>query len=367
MTDDVTPRRARRVPLRILGWNIGLLFAGLILAELVFGNWIFGPGLGLLGVPRDVEIRQTLNYLPDKPVATYTRDSFGLRGRYEDPADIDLLAVGGSTTNELYVGDGETFTDRLAARFRADGVPLTIANAGVDGHSTVGHLKAFDYWFPRIPGLTPKWVLFYIGVNDPHIEHHLRYDSGIVDSGSPARRVARWIRNNSALYRAYRIAKGALAARRMRVVHGTDAPQDFPHSLDAAGRARLRTELAEKHAERVAAYGTRARKLAALTRDWGATPIFVTQTRFDALWDGETLRGANRAAFGEKILLMFYGAETMRACRDADGICIDLGRELAFAPGDFYDLYHTTPRGSDRIAGFLYRRLAGRVTPKNRR
>ena len=51
----------------------------------------------------------------------------------------------------------------------------------------------------------------------------------------------------------------------------------------------------------------------------------------------------------------------MAVCAEARAICIDLGGEIEFRPGDFYDWAHTTPKGSARIADWLFEKLKDRV------
>ena len=52
-----------------------------------------------------------------------------------------------------------------------------VTNAGVDGHSTWGHIFAFEHWFPLIPDLKPKFVSRYVDYQQEafrHIFGHLR-------------------------------------------------------------------------------------------------------------------------------------------------------------------------------------------------
>lgn len=128
-------------------------------------------------VPRNVAIVfDSTTYHAGSTTFLYRRDRYGLRGDYGSLSQIDILAIGGSTTNELHIGEGQTWTDVLAENFRANGRAVTVANAGVDGHSTVGHLCSFEGWFPALPELRPRYVLAYIGINDIHLElddnHH---------------------------------------------------------------------------------------------------------------------------------------------------------------------------------------------------
>jgi hypothetical protein len=74
--------------------------------------------------------------------------------------------VGGSTTNLKYINDGETWQDIIQNKFKETGKDVVLANAGIEGASTISHIKSFDWWFPAIPGLNPEYIIFYVGIND---------------------------------------------------------------------------------------------------------------------------------------------------------------------------------------------------------
>ena len=153
---------------RIIRINLILIISLFILAELIFGNWIFGPDYNLLNVPRN-ETRNfdVSEFIEEGKVITYTRDQHGLRGKYGgDPANIDILVIGGSTTNERFLDDRESWVAQLQERFHRVGRKLIIVNAGVDGQSTRGHIAALDLWFPNVPALKPRHIIGYLGIND---------------------------------------------------------------------------------------------------------------------------------------------------------------------------------------------------------
>ncbi len=60
---------------------------------------------------------------------------------------------------------------------------------------------------------------------------------------------------------------------------------------------------------------------------------------------------------GEYLTQTAFNRQALEACRAKAAICIDLGAEIEFQPGDFQDYVHTTPQGSRRVAEFLYARL----------
>src|ERR1051325_2891506 len=129
--------------------NVAGLAVLLAVLELIFGSWLFGANLGTLNVNTNVQLRIADSpYYPPGTIAHYTRDRFGLRGDYGgDPAKVTLLAGGGSTTNEVTVGDDDIWSSVLQRALRTAGAQVAIANAGVDGHSTLGHIKSFELWF----------------------------------------------------------------------------------------------------------------------------------------------------------------------------------------------------------------------------
>jgi lysophospholipase L1-like esterase len=329
--------------------NAAVLLAGIVVIELIFGHWFAArPGLALLRVPRNLELAFDDSRIVEKGgVKRYRRDRYGLRGQYDDPSRIDILAIGGSTTNELHVGEGETWTDVLAARFRADRGAFSVVNAGVEGHSTVGHIRSFELWFPNIPGLRARYVLVYVGINDTlvHDEQRGLYDE-LDTRPSLLRRILRHIQDRSVLFDLYRIVAGWQRAWSANVVHGNLIWEGvnweehaLPGPLADAVSLKRRDE-----------YGVRLALLIARIRKFDATPIIVTQQRAGYRRSEGRLLLAKGRGFESSIAT--YQLQTAFNARG--GICIDLGSELVFAEGDFYDLVHTTAQGSRRIANYLY-------------
>ena len=106
-------------------------------------------------------------YQSDTEKAYYARDRYGLRDNCKSPSDIEILTIGGSTTDQRYVDDNKTYQSVLEKDLKQVKENFgCVSNAGVDGHSTWGHIFSFKHWFPLIPELAPKFVILYIGVND---------------------------------------------------------------------------------------------------------------------------------------------------------------------------------------------------------
>lgn len=349
---------------KILLINLGLLLLVALGAELAFGNWL-GGGYGTLVIPRDMDRRFDVSKLHGGPPIHYKRDRHGLRGAYEDPSRIDILVLGGSTANEIFIDEDATWTATLAKAFAEEGRKVTVVNAGVDGQSTVGHLKNFELWFPRIPGLKARYVLVYLGIND-----HAVAATGTLNKQdhleAPRRQVKQFLINNSAIYGLYRTLKGAWKAREADLVHK-------PTNYDGIAwtEAPVQPDPAEadrKWAPQLDAFAGRLAELARRVRAFGAEPIIVTQHlgRYrirDGKVHGRPLPDG-RVDINDFAGLDAFDRRAMTVCAEVKAICIDLARELLFTDGDHYDGLHTTPRGSARIGRFLHEKLKGIVIDK---
>jgi lysophospholipase L1-like esterase len=200
--------------------TLALLFSGLIVCELLFGSWFFGGGLGFVHVPRDLVLQHDVSkFRPGGGAVRYSRDRWGLSGSHGEPSELNVLTIGGSTTDELYSDDTETWSTRLQERFTRADIPAVVGNAGINGHSTVGHIYSMKAWLSRVPQLKPKVILFYLGINDVALPAQARHDAIVAVGAWP--RIGRYIINNSALVRLIRIVRGSIRAKNLRVAYHT--------------------------------------------------------------------------------------------------------------------------------------------------
>lgn len=357
-----------RAVARVVLINLALLLVIVVALELVFGSWIGGPGTGLLRATTLKTYRfDTTPLYEGGGVVLYRRDLNGLRGAYDDVGAIDVLTLGGSTTDQRYIGDGATFQDVLARRFAEDGRRVSVVNAGRDGQSTVGHLRAFDEWFPTVPQLKARYLLAYIGVNDRHLDEVSRADYERFNDLNGLRRLYRYIGSRSAIAGVWEMIRGTAAARDERIGHGMARVRSTDPVTGASLWRRVErlpdpapVEAALK--SRLDGYEDRVGRLIARVREFGAVPIIVTQSEADYRVDGTgavfALPGADGAPDVSNYQVMSaFNARAMRACRAAGAVCLDLGSELRFDDLDFYDICHNTPKGAARIADWLHDKL----------
>jgi hypothetical protein len=350
---------ALRTTARLVAINASILLVGVVALELAFGDWIGEPSVRQLGLARDIDRRNDACGLYAGPdcIARYRRDRHGLRGDFADPAEIDLLTVVGSATDQRYIDETRTWQAVLRSELRRAGRGLTIGNAGVDGQSTFGHIRSLELWFPRVPGLAPRYYLFYAGVNDLLITGERGYDR--LDAGGGWREL---LRARSALYDVVRKLHGVYLARR---VYGVGHS-----SIDFGGIDWVEDPLASGYeslmADGLAAYRARVLDLGRRVRELGAVPVFVTQPSREYRRRAGTLQGTPRIVSFRGVptngvdrhhMLIVLNRVTMEACAAAHGVCIDLAAELELDDDDFYDYFHNTPKGTAKIGRFLARKL----------
>lgn len=124
---------------------------------------IFHPGLNLRP---NQEIKIKVN-LPGVSNTNYhSTNKWGMRG---DPIPKDLeerttiVTIGGSTTHCFYLSDNKTWPAILQKLLRKLDKTIMVQNAGLDGHTTRGHLLMMEKVITKIK---PDIVILLVGAND---------------------------------------------------------------------------------------------------------------------------------------------------------------------------------------------------------
>jgi hypothetical protein len=355
-------RRATGTPwAKLLLANLAVLTVGIAVLELAFGNWLHPNRLNRLNLLKDREIRYEVDGLYETPhsYTLYRRDAHGFRGPYASVSDIDILTLGGSTTDQRHIHEGETWQDVLRENFAAHGRSVSVVNAGIDGQSTYGYLKNFEWWFPSVEGLRVRYCLVYVGINDfykdagAERDDLLRYGEGSLVGV---------VKERSAIYHLYRLLRGIYAAE---VQHGLSHTK-----VDFTSMPWTTTPIAGDYdllmRERLDGYRERLASLLEAIHEFGAVPILVSQRSMKyKLVDGRVLGVADAENYdGVTIngvdyyhMLSRLNRQTRDACLPPDCLFLDLAVELDLNEGDFYDFNHTNPAGSKKIGDYLHTKL----------
>lgn len=345
-----------RTIVKVAACNLMLTCLGLVVIELFFGAWIGARFDPRLRVRQNVEYSlDTSSLYPSNKPTLYRRDHWGLRGVILSPDKVAVVTIGGSTTDQLYLSEGDTWQDRFVAAL--DSSPrLIVANAGLDGQSTVGHIAAIQRWLTQIPGLQPKLILIYAGINDIFVE--TRIDRDGIAAEEQLHRLQQILEQRSAIVTAMQWILGAIEARRGYLTHGAIV-LDEAHARWAP--IQDPTALRAATSQRRSAYASRLVTLAGLVRAWGAEPVFITQPhawrRLTSTGDVLGLVMNNGEMDASMLSLGLFNEETLATCHRLEATCLDLANELDFGPGDFYDTIHYTPAGAAKIGQYLAAKL----------
>ncbi|PYQ58472.1 MAG: hypothetical protein DMF53_20345 [Acidobacteria bacterium] len=289
----------------------------------------------------------------------HTKNSLGFRGP-EPPPDfagwLTIVAVGGSTTECFYLSDGRDWPERLGARLQGELRKVWVDNAGLDGHSTFGHLLLTRQVLTR---LHPKVTLYLVGVNDMFLDEPRGFD-----------RVAqnRW----AALADHSELAATLLNLYRWRRTRRIEDLGAMPKPVALRDRPRhpVPPEVADRlwHEQdrRLAAYRKRLEELVALNRDHGIEPVLITQPTLLGGVDPRTGLDTRpmEVELWEKLdgalawrLLERFNDVTRQVGRERGVLTVDLARALPKDSTFFYDFFHFTNPGADRVGEIVDRAL----------
>ena len=353
--------------LQLILINSVVLSLVLLILELIFGNWFNPYNINQLNIKKDCVIQYELHglYPWHNDNIIYSRDKWGFRGIYPSLNSIDILTIGGSTTDQRYISDGYTFQDILKKEFAKNGKDISVVNAGIDGQSTYGHIKNFDYWFSRIPDLNIKYILFYVGINDFYKDSNYHYDSMSIDTVFS---VMKEFKTKSVLYYLYRIFEGASLADAYDLNHDVSNNINQFSTNNWVDQPRL-SNYEDLMQSRLDAYEQRLNILCNEVKSLGSIPIFVTQSNrrlydiIDGTLLGDTIIYANYDGHLVNGIDYYYMIQliherTRKISERNGGIFLHADKEIKFdIKNDYYDSCHHTPSGSEKVGKYLYIKL----------
>ena len=343
--------------IKIILFNILILFLGIIILEIIFGKWFAKNNYGNLLIPRysiaiidDPPYQSERNYI-------YTRDKNGFRANNYNLDEIDILIIGGSTTEERDIDDNLIWT-KVFERKVSKKQNIKVLNAGIGGQTSYGHGAMFDLWYGRFQELKPKYILIYIGINDAlHLVEGL--DSGkliiknerFLNNTSRDRLVSiyrvdqliQYINNNSAIHLLYWIIRSNYISNKHNVKYGKDSDK-----LNTSNQKTKNNNISVKKPqinnkyllEFMNQYENNLINIINYSKAKSAEPIFITQ---------------NIADYHDLYpYLQLVNQQTIRTCKEKKIICFRLHEKIKFFKEiDWYDNIHTTPSGSEKIGELI--------------
>ena len=282
----------------------------------------------------------------------YSRDKYGFRGRYKDLDKIDILVVGGSTTDERFLKLEDTWTENLEKIFLNKNKKIDVVNAGLDGQSTYGHIWNFENWFNKLKNFKPKYVIFYIGINERLDLMH--YDNYLPKNYSLFKKVKYFIKkNNGITYKiAHFIYKKFYLNDTYIVSKGVSHIERKPNYQLVSEDYNLSNDYKIYLSRNLHELNEHVKKIKSI-------PIFITQKTLMGKFENNqyySVNDTNMFLHEKKISL-----EIINFCKKNNLICYDLNNEINFDNDDMYDLIHTTPEGSLKISNFIYSKIKDEI------
>ncbi len=324
--------------------NILVFFGLIIVIECFFGNWFNNKFAKKLSSERNIERIYKFDFSNHKGTSFYKRNNLGFRvSQKEVPENNpDIVFVGGSTTNQKFLNYEDTIVGRLQKKFDK----LKILNAGVDGISILGHINSFELWFDKIDNFSPKYYIFYIGINDQsnlQKKNKLNSVDNLAES-SFKNSIKSYFKSNSFFYNNLRKLKSLLYLKTgndffLNIVNdGTVVYGERPKTIfenysnfennDQAARANDY-------------YNSLLIKLTNKVKDRNSEIIYITQI----------------SGIGMNERLFVIANTIISHCNDYKLKCINLAKNANLQYNDFYDWAHLNIKGSKKVSDFLSEEL----------
>ena len=333
--------------IKVLSTNLIFCILIYLLFEIFTGNFISNQKLKCSYIKCNADYNHKITlYSKEKISVNYKKDKYGFRGRRKTISEIDIIAIGGSTTDERYLNEEDTWVEQLEKQFVQDQIPIDIVNAAIDGQSTVGHIWNFDNWFNKIENLQTKYFIFYIGLNE--VKTTRRKDFKYDKKFTLINKIKYFIEFNGGitykLYEFFYLKKNLIDE--FNIGHN-------PTREAIYFKIKKKTKLDQKL---ISDIYSRLNELYILSKKFNSTPIFITQRSLK--W-----KKVGNQIFSLSEVSNIYDIEKqksdliMKFCLDKRMKCINGFELFKLNEKDIYDLVHLNPKGSKKISAVLYENL----------
>lgn len=298
------------------------------------------------------------------------RNSLGFRGP-EPPIDFStyktVIAIGGSTTECIFVTEGKTWSDVIYSKLKNHYRNFWINNAGMDGASTFGHIQMLRQYILK---LKPDYIALLVGINDMAINRENRYDTfQFTEEISSDNSIWQKIKNNSMVvsYITYKLG--------IKGQHSITTNSDYIVDFSVPGDTTVVKPVTQTDIDHFVAYidgyKSRLRTIIDLSRSQSIEPILITQPTVygfgidpqtgvdlgEIVVSDFTEPNIPRRGKDKWFLLQMYNNATKEVAKDLGVSVIDLAVEMPKDSKYYYDHIHYTEEGAEMVGEILSRRL----------
>lgn len=280
------------------------------------------------------------------------KNNLGFRGPEPDAnASKRIICVGGSTTECFYLSDGKDWPALLQEHLRLQLPSVWVNNAGLDGHSTLGHKILLQ---DHVLAMKPDIILFLVGCNDVAVNGLNRYEQFFIAKKRP-------LLQYSELYNLYRSFRMANAAAKVQMGHyGVDFKHHNTADTSQWWQSYIRKTSDTAKFRALQKYGERIEELGKLCSEAGIQPVFITQPcLFANKTDSLTGRYLGNFEFQGKsgmhywAVLRSYNHELEAVCAKNNWVCINAAEQLPSNTQNYYDFFHYTNQGAAQMANII--------------
>jgi len=331
--------------MRVVLYNLLILFILLVIGEIIFGYWFTKDNFGIhMRKERSKNWKTVSNFNNKKYEFFYKRNFYGFRGEEFNPKNVKIIFEGGSTSNQRYTPEKLTIVGLLNKKFQNENSDIKIYNAATDGKSLRGIIYDFNYWFEKIDNLKPDFVILYLGINERTLADQLdqnMYDYNYQDKQFDM--LKDYFKNNSFVYSKYRLIKNKYFPK---VTSGyfldyEKLYKDFKY-INYNTAKKLKRNTLDEDKKIILQLEKRLLVLKKIFELKKIKPIIITQVEFDGL----------------KNKKLFLVNEKLKEFSQKNNfLIIKLDEMVEMGLHDFYDKVHTTPKGSKKIAETIYPKL----------
>jgi len=306
----------------------------------------------------------------------HTKNALGFRGPSppSEPGRLpSIITIGGSTTESFYQSDGRDWPALLARQLAPTFPDLWLNNAGLDGHSTIGHLHLMRQF---VVGLKPDVVLLLVGSNEVGIKDFKKDDARLIP-GVRFETIAQFVRSlvgysevaalSLNLYRYWHTVRIGMAHGAGFILPKDSKVVEVEYTSVSDS---VRERFLEHHQVYRDAFHQRLLHLIDITQGAKILPVLITQPTLVGIgkdpatgvdleriklqtwrWGGEIDGQA-----GWRVLES-YNDVTRKLAKLAKVPLIDLSRQMPKSTSYFYDFVHFTDEGAAEVARIIYQDL----------
>lgn len=347
-----------------------------------FGVFLVVQSLGVLVLPEEIRHFRTLPAHMDTRVDVrgdgipgiggvqhVTTDAKGFRAvppvDYARKRGVRIFAIGGSTTEQIYLDDEATWTHLLQRGLeRTLGRPVEVISTGVAGLRAIHHLATLK----EVLDYQPDMALFLIGVNDWVLHIRQNFGSRHYHALGPDNLMFRQSMLGQAIHNGYMRLKRWLRPRDASGGIRVDRGEYFADQRNSLGRPDVRMF---RPAAVRPGYARALAEISTTCRDAALACVFITQPSGYMPAAGEEFR---RSFWGtppnEPYTLDFESMVHIAALYNdflvdfaarSGHAAIDLAAAVSPGAENYYDEVHFNTRGARFVAAYLVPRLSNLI------